>query len=795
MTNTKKICLIFLLGLTLSACEKPEQKEARYLERGNTFFQQHDYKKARLAYRNAARIKPSDPEIYYRLGLLEEADGNIAGAFSFFTAGERQDPAYIPVVNKLAQYYLAADMTDNAAAKIETVLKKDPKNAEAHALNASLLLRRMAYDEAESEARTALRLDPTTVMGSAVLSNTYMAQNKPSLAIEALDKGLEMTPNNETLLSLKALIFEKEGDLDKLAAVYNQLFTVNPQNLAYWDNLSRLYLSKGRTDDAEATLKKAIEANPDNVNAKKILVTFLDKNRDLSSVEKQIAQFAQQDPNNTSYLFWLAGIYQSHDQTDKAIHLFQDIAKKNWSRSNVSLNAQAAIARLRLVKGEREVASKIIQSVLDKDPNNNDALFLHAHLLADQGMYQPAVTDLRLILRNEPHQRNAEILLSEVLLKQGYIDLALETMRQRTDADPLDLESRIRMAQIMAAKGELDRAKKNLDLVTQSDPHMAVAWENTARLALVRKDWPEAERAIAQLDAFKDQKDLVSFLRAQLKDAQGQRGDAFAIYQALIQKTPGTTLSHIALTEYYNAAIATNKLPQAEAMLASLTSKDPEILTTRGRLFLQMNKLVEAEQAFDDAILAKPSNQDPYIELAGLLIRAEKQAGAEKVLRTAMTVDPTDARAPLVLADLLTTNKRIAEAVEIYQNLLATNPSSDLVANNLAQLIADEMPNDMTALQKAAQIAERFAVSDNPLLLDTIGWVYFRQNHLNKAESIAHKIIAQGKVLPPQVHYHLGAILFANGEKEPAKQELQKALQGSSDYIGKAQAVELMKQL
>lgn len=787
--------LLLVFFLTLSGCDKPEEKEARYIQRGNSFFQEHDYKKARLAYRNAARIKPGDPEIYYRLGLVEEADSNISNAFSFFMAGERQDPTYIPVLNKLAQYYLAANMTENAAAKIEAALKKDPNNAESHALRASLLLRKNAFAEAQSEAQTALKLEPANVMGSAVLSNIYMAQNNPSAALETLDQALRQTPNNETLLSLKALVFEKTSDLNQLAAVYEALFKVNPQNLTYWDNMSRIYLAAGRLDEAEAVLQRAIAANPSSLNAKKLLITFLDKNRDIPAVEKQINTFFQQDPDNSAYTFWLAGIYQDHGDTEKAIHLFQDIAAKKWGRSNVSLSAQTAMARLRLMKGDREMAEKIINAVLDKDPNNSDALFVRAHLLADQGMYQPAIADLRLILRSKPHQRNAETMLAELLLKQGYIDLALDTMHQRTEADPLDLESRVRMAQLLAAKGQTDKAKSLLEQVTKSDPHLPVAWENTARLALIRKDWPEAERAIAQLNQIDDQKNLATFLSAQLKDAQGHHADAFEMYQAVIQKKPHTPLAHIALTEYYNAALATNKVPQAESMLGSLPTMDPEILTTQGRLFLRMNKRLEAEQAFDEAIEAKPSNQDPYIELSSLLIAAGKNADAEKVLRAAINVDPTDVRSPLLLADLLTTSKRTAEAVEIYQALLTSNPSSDLVANNLAQLIADDMPHDTAALQKAAQIAERFVTSDNPLLLDTIGWVYFRQNNLIKAEMIADKIMGSGKSLPPQVHYHLGAILFANGKKEPAKAELQKALQGQSDYIGKTQAIELIKKL
>ncbi|HEU0117616.1 MAG TPA: tetratricopeptide repeat protein, partial [Alphaproteobacteria bacterium] len=61
--TSSALCLI----LILAGCGgTPEQKEARYLKHGNELFDAGDYEKARVEYRNAARAKPTDPEIGYR---------------------------------------------------------------------------------------------------------------------------------------------------------------------------------------------------------------------------------------------------------------------------------------------------------------------------------------------------------------------------------------------------------------------------------------------------------------------------------------------------------------------------------------------------------------------------------------------------------------------------------------------------------------------------------------------------------------------------------------------------------
>ena len=56
------LAFLALLCLGLTACEKPQEKEARYLKRGNVLFEQGDFVKARLEYKNAQRIMPTDAE-------------------------------------------------------------------------------------------------------------------------------------------------------------------------------------------------------------------------------------------------------------------------------------------------------------------------------------------------------------------------------------------------------------------------------------------------------------------------------------------------------------------------------------------------------------------------------------------------------------------------------------------------------------------------------------------------------------------------------------------------------------
>ena len=73
------------LALVLTACGDANDREAKYIKRGIALFDKGDYEKAKLEFKNAAQIKPTDPEVRYRLGLVDEAQGDLRNAFVNFS--------------------------------------------------------------------------------------------------------------------------------------------------------------------------------------------------------------------------------------------------------------------------------------------------------------------------------------------------------------------------------------------------------------------------------------------------------------------------------------------------------------------------------------------------------------------------------------------------------------------------------------------------------------------------------------------------------------------------------------
>ncbi|MDH5572146.1 MAG: tetratricopeptide repeat protein, partial [Gammaproteobacteria bacterium] len=70
------------LTIALSGCGGEEARKASYLEKGKAYYEEGNYDKAKIEFRNVLQIDPKYAEGYYMVGLLEEKKQNYQPAFA-----------------------------------------------------------------------------------------------------------------------------------------------------------------------------------------------------------------------------------------------------------------------------------------------------------------------------------------------------------------------------------------------------------------------------------------------------------------------------------------------------------------------------------------------------------------------------------------------------------------------------------------------------------------------------------------------------------------------------------------
>jgi tetratricopeptide (TPR) repeat protein len=778
--------------LSLVACGDPAERSAHYIKKGNEYFDVDDFQHARIEYKNAAKLRPTDAEPRYRLGLVEESEGNLRSAFADFLFAVQQDAHYLPALYKLTNYYLASSALDKAESTIGEILTTSPDDAEGHALRAILLLRNKKNEEAEKEALFALTKDSTNATAYAALVSIYADPQKSAAAIE---EGIKNNPRSLSLQILKAKLYATEKNLPKMAEAFQAVFDLKPKDVRYRAQLAEIYAKLGHIDEAEASLRAGVEAMPNDDDMRHHLIAFLNQHRGLEVTEAEIKNYVDAHPDKDKYLLWLAEIYTQHNMIDKTVSLLNQISSKH-SNDEQGFAAQAVLARISYIKGNRDEAAKQVESIIDKDPNNFDALTLKGRLAFDAGRDEDAIALLRSVTRAHPKSIEALQLLGDIFSRQGRSDLALDTFNQIAEIVPDNNAVKLRIAQLYQVKGETRRAMDMLFLITKAEPQNNLAWETTARAAIANKEWDTAQSAVAALGKIDGQHLVAQFLQGQIYDATNKTSEAVTEYQKIIDTDASTALAERALTAYADDQRKLGRTADAIAYIGAIKSPTVAVQTVLAECFINAGKIQEATTLLDQILSTNPSRIEPYIDRARIALNVKNSAAAIDILHKAAKAAPDDIRAPMLEAEIFNQTGQIEPAIKIYEGLLARNSSLDIAANNLAEILADNKADDEKAMDRAVQLVDHFSDTDNPLLLDTVGWVYLQKGATQKAQTVFERAFAHDTgTFPPQMHYHYGALLIKIGDTVRAKKELQKAIATDALYPGLDKAKELLKGL
>ncbi len=161
---------------------------------------------------------------------------------------------------------------------------------------------------------------------------------------------------------------------------------------------------------------------------------------------------------------------------------------------------------------------------------------------------------------------------------------------------------------------------------------------------------------------------------------------------------------------------------------------------------------------------------------------------AQGYLAKILEKNPDDLETYMLLGRFYIAGEENRKAVRVYETALARKPDFWPAMNDLAWLLCDR-GTKKADLDKALVLAQNALAirPDEPILLDTLGWIQFRGGDLDRA--LANLERAQAK-LPdhPEINYHLGMAYLSAGKREEAKGHLEKAVAGKGDFPGREEA-------
>lgn len=258
------------------------------------------------------------------------------------------------------------------------------------------------------------------------------------------------------------------------------------------------------------------------------------------------------------------------------------------------------------------------------------------------------------------------------------------------------------------------------------------------------RDFSTAESTLQQLlDEGWGEPDRLQLILAQVQEEQGKSSAALLGYAAV---PPG---QYFATAQGRRARLlaAENQMPEARAVLRSAAQRSPDdrvrLLMQESLLLRQSDQRKEALGVLNEILADQPDNTDALYDSALLAEQTGNSAEMEKRLRHLLRLKPDHAHAMNALAYSLTErNTRLGEAGALLDRAIALEP-------------------------------------EDPAILDSIGWLRFRQGRLDEAETFLRRAFA---AFPDaEVAGHLIEVLWAANKKDEARQQYADALKAHPD--------------
>lgn len=786
------LAALFLLFCIIS-CSTPEEQAEKYYEKGLALLEK-DPDKAKLEFQNALQIKKNMTKAMYGIALVAEQKGDWKTTFGLMNKVLQQDPKHVGALVKTGQLLLAGGKLDVALERSNRALKLDKNNVPALNLHAAVQLKLDDSKGAIEYANLALAKDPGNQDAYVVLASERLLAKDEAKAIEYLDKALAKNEKNLSIHLIKIKALENLSRTKEVEQNLQRVIKLFPDSAYARKTYAQFLLKFERKEEAEQQLRAIASSAPKDIQPKLDVVKFLIATKGAEAGRKELEGFVKKEPENYDLAFALVNLYRAQkNQTDED-KLLNQISQKAGDTTN-GFKARGLIAYKLILAGKKDEASKLLNTILEADKTNQQALTLRANLAIAAKNYDAAIADLRVVLSDSPHFSKAALMLATAHEASGSPELAEEHYSKAFESSKLTPEYGMPYVDFLMRRKQPERAEKALQDMSDANPNDTFVMRALAQFKISRGDFVGAQeladkaKKIGASSTVTDQ--ILGAISMSKNDVEG----TISAFKRAYEANPNDSESLIVIVKSY---VQAGKAKEALVFIDNVLKANPSNIVAKiiqGQLYTLTGNHQQASQTFNEIIQAQPNNPAGYQQLALLQQRQNQIAEAEITVNKGLIASPKDFALKLSQASIFEATKRFDEAIKVYEEMMIVRPDSDILANNLASLLTDHR-TDKASMNRAYELAKVSKDSQIPQFLDTYGWASYKTGNFDEAEKALKTAIANS----PEVaifHYHLAKVYLAKNDNSQAKQALQNVIKYSNNQQidEKDEANQLLKTL
>jgi tetratricopeptide (TPR) repeat protein len=487
--------------------------------------------------------------------------------------------------------------------------------------------------------------------------------------------------------------------------------TSTPQNVP--DSESEFNFLKGELLVSQDKYEEALVAYgkaetsltaPSPLLAKRIIQLYI-KEGDLVKAIAVAKDYHLKLPADQQITEILAGAYSATGNNLEAIGLYKELIESATDKKREEL--LMILASIYTVNKDIPAAKDTLRKALIENPKNALAIYYLGRLQELEGDIIGAEKRYKQAVKEAPENDGLHLELARFLAQTKRFQEAKDHAQLVVARSPQNPLARQLLGQLMLATNNVDGALSELQKLQSLEQNPRDTRLRIALINLEQKDFASAEKELNLVVASKP-------------------SDGTARYYLLL------------------AYAGQNKVEEALANVSKITPKDKFFIESRlitAFVLKQASRLSEAATILIDADTKLGDSSDPRVLafLVSLLKDLNRSAEAINFQKKLIILEPTRDSNYFLLAVLLDDTKNFEESISAGKKAIELNPKNADALNFVGYSLADNEQN----LEEATRFVEAALAIEpkNGYFIDSLGWIYFKQNKFPEAVSELEKAV------------------------------------------------------
>jgi tetratricopeptide (TPR) repeat protein len=403
---------------------------------------------ARIALLKLVRADGDVADYWIELGKLQIQLGDYRGAYDAFSHAHELDRSNVDVLATLAQIALMSRDINLASEQAQTLSLVAPDHPVVALVRGFVAYASGNLDKAEADADGLLSTAPNNSLARILKARILIQKNYPEQAIAELEEQHRAVPQDAGAIRALSIIYRLREDWPNLARIQSDAYRLNAKDAAAAQGMIEALLRSGNVAAAgRASLPQLSGASSPEIVGEvlDLWARFAPKGATLPDGMK-LANGATGERRLS-----FAKYYNRVGQPGAAAAL---LGGSQLPVTHVNAPWNAAVAQSLALRGRDDEANKLFDLVLNREPDQVDALRGRSALEARTGRTRQAVIDAQRLVTITPKTGEDRLLLAQAHLAARNDDEVRRTLWQAFQDLPDDERVYAALKSVLASTGD-----------------------------------------------------------------------------------------------------------------------------------------------------------------------------------------------------------------------------------------------------------------------------------------------------------------------------------------------------